>query len=44
MPNISKVPSFDGRLDPQAYIDCQLSMDRYFVGVTCLSIGKFDLP
>ena len=23
-------PSFDGRLDPQVYIDWQLAMDRYF--------------
>ena len=23
-------PSFDGRLDPQIYIDWQLAMDRYF--------------
>jgi len=24
------VPSFDGRLDPQVYINWQLAMDRYF--------------
>ena len=35
-------PSFDGCLDPQIYIDWQLAMDRYFLDMICLSLGRFD--
>jgi len=37
-------PSFDGRLDPLAYIDWQLVMDHYFCCMTCPSLEKFNFP
>jgi len=31
-------PSFDGHLNPQAYTDWQIAMDRYFLEVTCSNL------